>query len=227
MVKKLKGNRAANKLVAYTSPRSMAAEQFRTLRTNINFSSPDDVIKTIVVTSASAAEGKSTTAANLAVVYAQDGRKVLLVDGDMRRPTVHLTFNIQNVIGLSNLLTRQNSSENAIRYSGIIGLDLLPCGPLPPNQAELLSSKSMDKLIQKLKGIYDIIIFDVPPILLVTDGQLLANKCDGCILVVNSGTTDKRKALKAKDAITMSKSKLIGVVLNNFTVSKEHIYYAN
>ncbi|TWT27712.1 CpsD/CapB family tyrosine-protein kinase [Planomicrobium sp. CPCC 101110] len=215
----------ARKLIAFTTPKSYVAEQFRTLRTNITFSSPDSDIRTMVVTSAAPSEGKSTTSANLAVVFAQEGKRVLLVDGDMRKPTTHYTFHMGNTIGLSSILTRQAAAEEAIRPTAVERLDLLTCGPIPPNPAELLASKSMDLLIKQLKEKYDLIIFDAPPVLSVTDGQIIANKCDGTVLVVNSGNTEKEMALKAKEAITASNSKIIGAVLNNYELAKDSHYY--
>lgn len=215
----------ARKLIAFTTPRSFVAEQFRTLRTNITFSSPDEDIRTMVITSAAPSEGKSTTSANLAVVYAQEGKKVLLIDGDMRKPTMHYTFHMGNTTGLSSVLTRQTTIEEAVRATSVERLDLLTCGPIPPNPAELLASKSMDALIRQLRDMYDLIIFDAPPVLSVTDGQILANKCDGTILVVSSGNTEKEMAAKAKEAILASNSRIIGAVLNNFVLPKDNYYY--
>lgn len=215
----------ARKVITHTTPKSFVSEQFRTLRTNVNFASPDLELRSIVVTSAAPGEGKSTTSANLATVFAQEGKNVLLVDGDMRKPTTHYTFHMPNTIGLSNVLTRQATVEDAIRPTTIERLDLMTCGPIPPNPAELLASNAMGMLISDLKKRYDVVIFDAPPVLSVTDGQVLANKCDGAILVVNSGSTEKEMAAKAKEAIEASNSKLIGAVLNNFELAKDSYYY--
>lgn len=219
----------ARKLVTLTNPHSFDAEQFRTLRTNITFSSTDTDIRTIVVTSAAPFEGKSTTSANLAVVFAQEGKRVLLVDGDMRKPTTHFTFKIENKDGLSNVLTKKSTLEGAIHPTEVEQLDLLTCGPIPPNPAELLVSKSMEALIQQMVTMYDLVIFDAPPVLSVADGKILANKCDGTILVINAGHTEKDLALKAKEAIESSNSRIIGAVLNNYEFSKnqeDYKYYS-
>lgn len=221
MVKKKKLlQQSANSLIAYTDPQSLAAEQFRTLRTNINFSSLEAGIRTMVVTSAAPQEGKSTTSANLSVVFAQEGKKVLLVDGNMRKPSVHSIFHIENAVGLSNVLTNQSTAETAISTTFVERLDLMSCGPIPLNPAELLSSKKLDALVHQLTDMYDVVIFDAPPILSVADGQILANKCDGTILVINSGHTDKELAVEAKEAVETANSRIIGAVLNNFVLSK-------
>jgi len=215
---------AARKLVTHVNSKSVVSEQFRTLRTNINFSMPDQELQTILFTSASPGEGKSTVAANTAIVFAQEGKRVLLVDADMRKPTVHYTFHMTNTLGLSNLLTRQATLAEVVKESEIDKLHVITCGPIPPNPAELLGSRTMNKIIEEMKGHYDVILFDAPPVLSVTDGQILANKCEGTVLVLSAGQTEKEGIVKAKEALVSSQANLIGAVLNNFTLDKDHYY---
>ena len=176
--KKKKSKLAAmeRRLITVSDSKSIIAEQFRTIRTNIKFSVPDTQLKTILVTSSTPGEGKSTNAANLGVVFAQEGKKVLIVDADMRRPTLHHTFGIFNTVGLSTVLSKQDEFNSAIQETPIVGLFVLPSGPLPPNPAELLSSKSFDAFLKEMKKDYDIIIFDAPPLLSVSDAQVLSHK---------------------------------------------------
>ena len=229
MVRKKRKNNilqtAARKLVTSANPKSVISEQFRTLRTNINFSMPDKELQTLLYTSSSPGEGKSTVAANTAVVFAQEGKRVLLVDADMRKPTVHYTFRLTNTLGLSNLLTRQASVAEVVKQTDIENLHIITCGPIPPNPAELLGSKTMIAVLEEMKEIFDVIIFDAPPVLSVTDAQILSNKCEGTILVVSSGETEKEGLLKVKETLTSSKANIIGVVLNNFVFEKDHYYY--
>ncbi|MFC5604810.1 CpsD/CapB family tyrosine-protein kinase [Sporosarcina koreensis] len=215
----------ARKLVTNVNPKSIVSEQFRTVRTNINFSMPDKELKTLLFTSSSPGEGKSTSAANVAIVFAQEGKKVLLVDADMRKPTMHYTFNTTNTTGLSNLLTKQWSLEEVTKVTDIEGLFLITCGPIPPNPAELIGSNSMDSLIHELASQYDLVIFDAPPLLSVADAQILSNKCDGTILVVNSGVTEKESAIKAKESLASAKANILGTLMNNFVLEKDHYYY--
>ncbi len=214
----------ARKLVARIKPNSVISEQYRTIRTTINFSLPGNEMKTLLFTSASKEEGKSTTSANMAVVFAESGKKVLLVDADMRKPTLHHTFHLNNHIGLSNLLIGKGELEQSVRDSGIPGLELLTSGQIPHNPAELLDSPMLDRLVAEMKERYDLIIFDSPPILSVTDSKILANKCDGTVLVVNTGKTEKQSAIKARDSLATSKAYIVGVVMNNYKLGKDHYY---
>lgn len=213
------------KLVTFFDPKSPISEQYRTIRTNIEFSAIDEEIQTIMVTSSGPAEGKSTTAANLAVVFAQQEKQVLLVDGDLRKPTVHYTFNLTNTFGLTSVLSKQMQLIEAVDESEIENLGILTSGPIPPNPAELLGSKAMNQFLIEARQHFDVIIFDTPPMLAVTDAQVLANKCDGSILVVYSGKTEMEEAAKAKELLTTAKGKLLGVVLNHKKLQSSDYYY--
>lgn len=214
----------ARKLVARIKPNSVISEQYRTIRTTINFSLPGEQMKTLLFTSASKEEGKSTTSANMAIVFAESGKKVLLVDADMRKPTLHHTFHLNNHVGLSNLLVGKGQLEQSVRDSGIKNLELLTSGQIPHNPAELLDSPILDTVMAEMKARYDLIIFDSPPILSVTDSKILANKCDGTVLVVNTGKTEKQSALKARDSLSTAKAYIVGVVMNNYKLGKDHYY---
>ncbi|MFC0560835.1 CpsD/CapB family tyrosine-protein kinase [Halalkalibacter alkalisediminis] len=212
-------------LITEASKSSPISEQYRTIRTNIEFSAVDREIKTIVVTSAGPGEGKSTTAANLAIVMAQNGQSVLLLDGDLRKPTAHYTFNVSNMSGLTNVLTKQSDLETTVKETRIQNLSLLPCGPLPPNPAELLNSRMMGLVLERAQELFDTIIIDTPPVMAVADASILANKCDGTVLVVSSGKTEREDVKKAKELLTKANAKLLGAVLNNKTIESGHYYY--
>lgn len=178
-----------------------------------------------MVTSSSPSEGKSTTASNMAVVFAQQGKKVLFIDADLRKPTAHYTFQQNNVKGLTTVLTRQSELLETINPTRIENLDILTSGPIPPNPAELISSKAMEEMLAAAYLQYDMVIFDTPPVLAVTDAQLLANQCDGTVMVVASGSTEKESAQKAKELLESAKAKLLGVVLNGKKKSDGALYY--
>ncbi|MCY9023236.1 CpsD/CapB family tyrosine-protein kinase [Priestia megaterium] len=213
------------RLLAHNSPKDPVAEQYRTIRTNIQFSGADQDIKSLILTSSGTAEGKSTTASNLAAVYAQQGLKVLLIDADLRKPTVHYTFRLENHAGLTNVLTRQSTLGQAVQETEVRDLYVLTSGPIPPNPSELLASHQMEELLKEMKQQFDMVIFDTPPILAVADAQILANQVDASILVVSSGKTEKEAALKAKELLVHAKSKLLGAVLNNRKADSGNYYY--
>lgn len=213
------------RLLAHNSPKDPVAEQYRTIRTNIQFSGADQDIKSLLLTSSGTAEGKSTTASNLAAVYAQQGLKVLLIDADLRKPTAHYTFRLENHAGLTNVLTRQSTLGQAVQETEVRDLYVLTSGPIPPNPSELLASNQMEELLKETKKQFNMVIFDTPPILAVADAQILANQVDASILVVSSGKTDKEAALKAKELLVHAKSKLLGAVLNNRKTDSGNYYY--
>ena len=215
----------SRKLVASFDPKAPVSEQFRTIRTNIEFSGVDEQIQVIMVTSSGPMEGKSTTTANLAVVFAQQDKKVLLVDADLRKPTVHYTFNQLNNFGLTSVLSGQVQLKAAANVTDVPNLSVLTSGPIPPNPAELLGSKSMAKFIKEARENYDVILFDTPPILAVTDAQVLGTQCDGSVLVVFSGKTELEHAKKAKELLEATKSKLLGAVLNGKKLQNSDYYY--
>ncbi|WNF22670.1 CpsD/CapB family tyrosine-protein kinase [Mesobacillus jeotgali] len=213
------------KLVTKNDPKSPISEQYRTIRTNIQFSSVDQEVSTLMVTSSGPGEGKSTTVANLAVVFAQQGKSVLLVDADLRKPTVHYTFNLTNTTGLTSVLTNQMPLSEAVKLTDVANLLVLPSGPIPPNPSELLGSRAMKAFLDNAQKDYDFILFDTPPVLAVTDAQILANQCEGTILVVGSETTEIEQAMKSKELLTSAKAKLMGVVLNNKKIDNSAQYY--
>lgn len=223
--KQHKPKKLARNLIVHNDKKSVISEQFRTIRSNIKFSMADKDLKTILITSAGMGEGKSTVAVNIAAAFAQEGKKILLIDGDMRKPVVHHTFGIKNTCGLSNVLSKQNELSEAIQDTKVPGLDIITSGIIPPNPSELLASRQLDNIVQTLKDEYDLIIFDAPPVLSVTDAQILSNKCDGTILVISSGKTEKANIVKAKELLTLSKATIIGAVLNNAKMEKGHYYY--
>ncbi|MFB3164803.1 CpsD/CapB family tyrosine-protein kinase [Neobacillus sp. 179-J 1A1 HS] len=223
--KKFKTTDPSRKLIASLDPKSPISEQYKTIRTNIQYSSVDKELKTIMVTSSGPAEGKSTTAANLAVVFAQLGKKVLLVDADLRKPTVHRAFGVNNLFGFTTVLTKQATLASSVLDTEEKDLYILTSGPIPPNPAELLSSKSMEQFIEEATEQFDYVIFDTPPLLAVADPQILANKVDASIYVVFSGKTEIDQAKKAKELLLNAQSKLVGVVLNHKEVKNNEYYY--
>lgn len=217
--------RSHRSLITKTNPKSPISEQYRTIRTNIQFSVAAQSLRSIMVTSSGPAEGKSTTIANLAVVFAQQGKKVLLIDADLRKPTVHYTFRQDNYIGLTNVLTNQVGLDEAIRQTDIEGLYVITSGPIPPNPAELLGSDAMLRVLEEAYQRFDIVLLDTPPVLAVADAQILANQCDGTILVIHSGKTEIEVAQKAKEMLVTAKGKLLGVVLNQKKQKESEYYY--
>lgn len=216
-----------NKLITESNPKSPISEGYRILRTNIEFSSIDHKLQVIMVTSSKPNEGKSTTSANVAVAFAQSDKRVLLIDGDLRKPSQHHIFGKSNRVGLTNVLFKQKSLDEVIQSTDTDNLFIIHAGPTPPNPSELLSSMQMASLLSKARGMYDVIIIDTPPILSVTDAQIVATLSDGVVLVVDSGKVKKEVALKAKASLEHVNAKLIGVVLNNINRndSDSYAYY--
>jgi tyrosine-protein kinase Etk/Wzc len=210
---------------------SIGIEAFRNLRTSLIWSDGGEALKTLVVTSAAPGEGKTLTAANLAVTLAYDGLRVLLVDCDIRRPRVHGLFHLPRAPGLMELLTASSAPGAprlpAIRDTSVVGLSILPCGALPSNAANLLSGTRMKVLLQELREQYDIIVLDTPPVLATADAGIVASLTDGVLLVVRAGATDKNAAQRACQQLANVGARVIGTVLNDpgGQVAKEGDYY--
>ena len=205
-------------------PKSVAAEAYRSLRTNIQYSSFDNKYQTLVVTSANPGEGKSTVSGNLALVLAQGESKVLLVDCDMRRPSVHKKFRISNTYGISDLLVGNKKMESvAHKYND--NLTIVPSGKIPPNPAEMLGSKAMTAFLEEMKKHFDYIVLDTPPLQAVTDAQVLSTKVDGSLLVVRAGVTKKDAVHNAVSIINKVNGNITGTVLNGADNSKDKYYY--
>jgi capsular exopolysaccharide synthesis family protein len=201
-------------LITASNPDSIVSEQFRMIQTNIKFSMAGENSKIFLITSPSDGEGKSTTAANLAITIAQQKEKVLLIDANLRKPTLHSFFKAPNSNGLVDVLNGRISFHDAIIHTEIGRLDLLPSGHTPNNPVELLGSQMMQELLKTALRSYHAILIDSNAILDVTDTKLLANQCDGVILVIQNGKTKFEKAAEAKKVLEFAKAKLVGVVMN-------------
>lgn len=209
-------------------PKSIAAEAYRTLRTNIQYSSFDKEIRTIVVTSSEPGEGKSTTAGNLALSFSQGEKSVILIDCDLRKPSLHKKFKISNLVGLSDVIIGKEKVEDAISVRNE-HFHVLTSGKLPPNPSEMLGSRAMEALLQQLRETYDVIILDSAPIQAVTDAQILSTKADGTILVIRAESTKKESVMQAKNLLDKVGANIIGTVLNGVenTRKKYYYYYGN
>ncbi|MCM3135330.1 CpsD/CapB family tyrosine-protein kinase [Paenibacillus polysaccharolyticus] len=214
-----------NSLVTYFNPKSQISEGYRKLRTNIQFSSIDNTIHKIMVASAESGEGKTTTISNLAVTYAQEGKKVLLIDADLRNPSLHRVFSVPNHVGLSSVLSNQYAVEEVLRDSYIDNLQLFTSGPIPPNPSEMIGSNRMKSLMEKLENQYDVIMFDTPPVLTVTDALIVSSLCDGVLLVVNAGKVKKELVKKTKAHLEHVNARILGVILNNLKASAGSVSY--
>jgi non-specific protein-tyrosine kinase len=203
-------------LITVSEPRSPISEAYRTLRTNLDFAGLDQALETLVVTSAGVGEGKSTTLANLAVVSAQAGRKVIVVDADLRRPTLHQTFGLANDRGLTTMMMDEAAlASPPLQDTEVEGLSVLTSGPLPPNPADLMGSRRMEEVIAALSKQADQMFFDAPPVVAVTDAAVLATKVDGVLLVISAGKTRREYARTAVQRLEQINARLVGTVLTN------------
>lgn len=215
-------------LYTYNNPKSHIAEAYRILRTNIEFSNIDKNIKTILVTSAQQNEGKSTAISNLASTFASlENKKVLIIDCDLRNPSVHKMFNVSNISGLTDVLTGQKDIEKCIEKTKVKNLDILKAGKIPPNPSEILQSKKMRNFMEVIKEYYDYIFIDSPPVGIVTDASILAQYADGTILLVAANEADIEAVKISKERLERVNANILGAIFNKFEVDSSSYGYYN
>jgi polysaccharide biosynthesis transport protein len=215
------------RIIARDMPNSSVREAYQMLQANLKFLRSDRELKTIVVTSSVAGEGKSEVSANLAAAIAQLGRNVLLIDADMRSPSQHHAWDLTNSVGLSNVIVGQSNFREAIK-TGIPHLHILPAGVIPPNPVALLDSERMATLIEHFASKYDFIILDTPPIAGCADALILGRMTDGILLVMRPGIVESASATAAKNLLTQSGQQVLGIVANGIDVRNEpdsYFYY--
>ncbi|MBN1260062.1 MAG: polysaccharide biosynthesis tyrosine autokinase [Anaerolineae bacterium] len=222
----MNGNAPEDRLIVEHQPLSTISESYRVLRTNIQFSFVDKPMRTICVTSPGPSEGKSVTLANLAVSMAQSGLKVVAVDSDLRRPTIHKIFNLSNELGLSHAAVHHDRCvTDNLQETNIENLWVMTSGPLPPNPAEILGSERMKEILEELQTFADLVLFDTPPALVVTDAVVLATRVDGVVLVNDAGATRRIMARRAAEELRRVRANVIGVVLNRMKLQDGSYYY--
>ena len=214
-------------IISYNDPKSVISEQYRAIRTNIEYSNVDQNTKTILVTSSDKNEGKTTTVSNLAVSFANLNKKVLLIDCDLRNASIHKMFKINNIYGLTDILAKDRAVDKCIQETELENLYVLTAGAIPPNPAEILSSEKMKNLIEDLKNIYDYIFIDTPPIGLVTDAGVLSSFTDGVVLVVKSESVEKKYLEETKKKLDAVDARILGAILNSYkSEQKDYEYYS-
>jgi capsular exopolysaccharide synthesis family protein len=214
-----------NRLLIGQDALSLITESYRALRTSVHFSAIDKEIRSILVTSSHSGEGKSVTSSNMAIAMALEGKRVILVDADLRRPSIHRLFKTEANPGLSTVLAGDTPLDDALQATRIENLRVLPSGPTPPNPAELLSSQAMHQVIEQLLERADLVIFDTPPVIPVTDAQVLAPQVDGIVLVVEAGQARKAAVKHARDLLEQSRTRILGVVMNKIDQTSKGYYY--
>lgn len=215
-----------DRLITLKHPRAPVSEAYRVLRTNLRFSGIQNPGGVLLVTSANPGEGKTTTAANLAVALAQGGKRVILVDTDLRRPSQHTLFGLSNEVGLSHLFMEEGfTTEQVMQATGVPGLHVITSGPVPPNPAEVLDSKLMGTTLDELRARADLVILDSPPVLAVADASIMGATASGTLLVVDAGRTRSDAARRAVETLHASKTRILGVVLNKLEAKRASSYY--
>jgi capsular exopolysaccharide synthesis family protein len=214
------------RLLPQMSSLDPAAESYRLLRTNIHFASVDSPARSLLVTSANPGEGKSTTAANLACAMALDGKKIILVDTDLRRPSIHKMFELLSVPGLTDVILGHSTLDDTLQsYDLLPNLSILPAGSIPPNPSEVLNSRTFTSVLADLTNRCDVVIFDSPPVLVAADAAILASQMDGCVLVVETGSTKKGAAVRALQIMQQARSNVLGVSYNKMSAQSGSYYY--
>ena len=220
-------SKVLEKIISIRKPKSPISESYRGIRTSIEFSNLDKEMKIINVTSSMQGEGKTTVIANLAVSFANLEKKVLLLEGDLRNPSVHRMFNISNINGLTDVLLNNKNFAECVHCTDVKNLHILTCGAVPPNPSEILSSKKMKDFINELREYYDYIFIDTPPIGVVTDAGIISTYSDGCVFVVGSKQCDIEMAKIAKKRLEDVGANIIGAVLNKFEAEGNGYNYYN
>lgn len=215
---------AKTELIAHYDTLSPISEGYRAIRINLQFAGADKTLQVVGVTSSSPGEGKSTTVANLAIVMAQDNKKVLLIDCDLRKPTQHKKFEIEQD-GLTNTLVRGKALDALVQHDVVSNLDILTSGPIPPNPSELLGSHKMAEVIAWARDHYDYVLIDLPPILAVADAAVIGNMVDGVLMVVASGSMTPNEAMDAKKRLQQAGVTILGVILNKMPQQRRYGYY--
>ena len=210
--------------IANAMPRSISAEAYRSIKTSIQYSSIDKKIKTIVVTSSLASEGKSTVSGNLAYVLSENNNKVLLIDCDLRKPSLHKKFQVSNEKGITDLLIGKCTQNEVIKVMEK-GVHLITAGTIPPNPAEIVGSKALKDFIDEMVNDYDYIVIDTPPVLAVTDAQLLAAKCDGTVLVSRAKKSRNKFVKLAYNELQKVRANVLGSILNDSDMKQKYGYY--
>ncbi|NLM96605.1 MAG: CpsD/CapB family tyrosine-protein kinase [Halanaerobiaceae bacterium] len=207
-------------VIVHKNPKSPVTEAFRNIRTNLAFLSPDRTLRTVAITSSVASEGKSFVLVNIAVSRAQMGNNVIIIDADMRKPTLHRFFDLTNTSGLSNILSGEIELVEGLKTTDIEGVRIITAGKIPPNPAELLGSRKMEEVLERACEEADIVFIDTPPVLAVTDAAILSNRVDGTILVAASHQVDRNALLKANEFLINAKARVLGIVLNKYPLHR-------
>jgi capsular exopolysaccharide synthesis family protein len=214
-----------DRLMTEMPTHSLISESYRGLRSSISFAAVDEPLKTLIVSSSNQGEGKSLTSVNLAIAMALDRRRVILVDADLRRPNLHRLLRLPQNPGLSDLLVDRVPLEDALQRTEVEGLQVIASGPRPPDPAELLNSGRMRELIKQLSQMADVVVFDTPPCIPVTDAQVLATKVNGVVLVLEVGEARKAALRHAKSLFDQARARTLGLVFNKIGQDGSHGYY--